>query len=161
MEGMEDGVPAPQVQTKYAGFWLRVCAALIDGTLLSIPVVSVGFLLGYHDPPGADALLLFVQLFNFVFVWFYNAVLESSAWQATIGKHLLGLRVTDVHGHQISFGRATGRYFGEFVSALIFGLGYVMAGLTDRKQALHDILAGCLVLRAQAPDPPPAIGGVP
>jgi uncharacterized RDD family membrane protein YckC len=79
--------------------------------------------------------------------WIYYALLESSVWQATIGKKLLGLRVTDLAGNRISFARASGRFFGKILSGMILGIGFLMAGFTQRKQALHDILAGCLVLR--------------
>jgi uncharacterized RDD family membrane protein YckC len=79
--------------------------------------------------------------------WIYYASLESSAWQATLGKKILGLKVTDLAGNRISFARASGRFFGKIVSGMILGIGFLMAGFTERKQALHDILAGCLVLR--------------
>jgi uncharacterized RDD family membrane protein YckC len=79
--------------------------------------------------------------------WIYYALLESSVWQATIGKKLLGLKVTDLAGNRISFARASGRFFGKILSGMILGIGFLMAGFTQRKQALHDILAGCLVLR--------------
>lgn len=82
-----------------------------------------------------------------VIEWLYYALLESSAWQATIGKKTLGLEVTDLAGRRISFARATGRYFGKFISAIIFLIGYIMAGFTEKKQALHDMMAGCLVMR--------------
>lgn len=73
--------------------------------------------------------------------------MESSAWQATLGKKILGLKVTDLAGNRISFARASGRFFGKILSGMILGIGFLMAGFTERKQALHDILAGCLVLR--------------
>jgi uncharacterized RDD family membrane protein YckC len=79
--------------------------------------------------------------------WLYFALMESSAKGATLGKMALGLRVTDLSGNRISFGRATGRYFGKIVSGMIFSIGYIMAGFTQQKQALHDIMAGCLVVR--------------
>jgi uncharacterized RDD family membrane protein YckC len=59
----------------------------------------------------------------------------------------LGIRVTDLDGGRISFGRATGRYFGKILSGLILGIGFLMAAFTERKQALHDLLAGTLVVR--------------
>jgi uncharacterized RDD family membrane protein YckC len=82
-----------------------------------------------------------------VFNWLYYALLESSAWQATLGKKALGLEVTDMAGQRISFARATGRYFGKIVSAFILMIGFIMAGFTAQKQALHDMMAGCLVIR--------------
>ena len=80
--------------------------------------------------------------------WLYFALMESSARGATLGKMALGLRVTDLNGNRIGFGRATGRYFGKIVSTAIFGIGFIMAAFTQQKQALHDIMAGCLVVRS-------------
>jgi uncharacterized RDD family membrane protein YckC len=79
--------------------------------------------------------------------WLYYAIFESSSWQATLGKKALGLEVTDLAGNRISFGRATGRFFAKIISTLILFIGYIMAGFTEKKQALHDILAGTLVIR--------------
>jgi len=88
-----------------------------------------------------------VQLITVVIDWLYFAVQESGAKQATPGKNMMGLRVTDLDGQRISFGRASGRYFGKLLSALILYVGFMMAGFTERKQALHDMLAGCLVVK--------------
>ena len=55
--------------------------------------------------------------------------------------------VTDANGNPISFGRATGRHFGKIISALTLLIGYIMAGFTEKKQALHDMIAGCLVVK--------------
>ena len=79
--------------------------------------------------------------------WLYFALMESSAKGATLGKIALGLRVVDLNGNRIGFGRATGRYFGKLISGAILFLGYIMAAFTQQKQALHDIIAGCLVVR--------------
>lgn len=78
----------------------------------------------------------------------YCAAMESSARQATLGKALLGLRVIDLDGHRITFSQATLRHFGKILSMLSFCLGYYMAGWSHKKQALHDIPAKCLVVRA-------------
>jgi uncharacterized RDD family membrane protein YckC len=98
--------------------------------------------------------------------------MESSAKQATVGKMALGIIVTDLDGRRIGFGRATGRYFAKILSALTLGIGFLMAGFTERKQALHDMVASCLVIRGAAPSqarvtsttapplpPPPPYGG--
>ena len=105
-------------------------------------------------------LSTFMLLFTLVFVgqWLYFALFESSAMQATPGKRAMGLKVVGETGRRIGFGKATGRYFGKIVSGMIFNIGYLMAGLTARKQALHDLMAGTLVVfRAVEPgSPPPA-----
>jgi len=82
-----------------------------------------------------------------VIQWLYFAVMESSKHQGTLGKLALGIKVTDMNGDRISFGRATGRYFGKIISGMIIYIGYIMAGLTEKKQALHDMMASCLVIK--------------
>jgi uncharacterized RDD family membrane protein YckC len=101
--------------------------------------------------------------------WLYSALMERSSKQATLGKMALGIRVTDLDGNRIGFGKATGRYFAKILSALILGIGFLMVAFTQRKQGLHDMLAGTLVMRGEAfassgsvavpppPPPPPAL----
>jgi uncharacterized RDD family membrane protein YckC len=84
---------------------------------------------------------------GFILNWLYFTMLEASAKQATPGKMVLGLIVTDLDGNQLSFGKANGRYWGKIISALILMIGFIMAGFTEKKQALHDILAGTLVIK--------------
>ena len=136
----------------YAGFWLRGGALVLDSMILlglGIGLVVVVALidtsvLAEGDSGGADAL----ELTGGVISWLYYALLESSSLQATLGKRALGIRVTDLTGQQISFGRATGRYFAKVLSALTLGVGYLMAAFTERKQTLHDLVASCLVVAA-------------
>jgi uncharacterized RDD family membrane protein YckC len=156
--------PAARPAVAYAGFWLRVVALIIDsivlyfvGMILFLPfAVSTG--VGMRGmttgrPPDLQTLLpmihaiLRLALLRTVLHWLYYSLLESSAWQGTLGKKALGLEVTDLDGNRISFGRATGRFFAKIISSIILGIGYVMAGFTEKKQALHDILAGTLVIR--------------
>ena len=148
----------------YAGFWLRVVAFIIDGLLLYFVSMILFFPFAASTgmgmrgmmtgrPPDPQAFfpmihaLLRLALLRMVLHWLYYSLLESSAWQGTLGKKALGLEVTDLDGNRISFGRATGRFFAKFISSIILGIGYIMAGFTERKQALHDILAGTLVIR--------------
>lgn len=152
-------VVRPGVQ--YAGFWLRFVAWIIDRILLQVAawIILLPFMgsLGFrgmfgHPSRPEDAFLMLGSVFRFALIafaieWLYYALLESSSWQATLGKKALGLEVTDLQGHRISFGRATGRFFGKIISAIILWIGFIMAGFTEKKQALHDILAGCLVIR--------------
>ena len=82
-----------------------------------------------------------------IVVWLYAALMESSARQATLGKMMIGVVVTDTEGNRLSFGRASARYFAKFVSVITLMIGFIMAAFTKRKQALHDIMAGTLVIR--------------
>lgn len=143
----------------HAGFWRRVAAWVIDilivGTIHWVLVLSLGTWLmvpwamlgGVHGVAMARFFDTALQPLGIVVVWLYFALCEASAWQATPGKLALGLRVTDEWGQRIGFARATGRTFGKCISALILGVGFLMAGWTVRKQALHDLMAGCCVVR--------------
>ena len=114
---------------------MRVGAYLLDILILLIPL-------------GIVSLLPIVGIiFNIVGVWLYFALQESSERQATLGKRALNIYVTDMQGLRISFGHATGRHFAKIISGFILCIGYMMAGFTQNKQALHDIIAGTLVKR--------------
>ena len=88
------------------------------------------------------------SVFEVIAGWLYFALMESSSSQATIGKMALSLRVTDLSGERVTFGRASGRHFAKWISILTFFVGFMMAGWTAKKQALHDMIAGTLVVRA-------------
>jgi uncharacterized RDD family membrane protein YckC len=150
---------APSQPVAYAGFWLRLVALIIDRILLGIAGAIIFFPLfriNAHTFATANPWELYIspskpivaiELLSLMTDWIYYASMESSSWQATLGKKILGLRVTDLAGNRITFARASGRFFGKILSGMILGIGFLMAGFTARKQALHDILAGCLVLR--------------
>jgi len=93
-----------------------------------------------HPTPEGFLVLLLLM-------WIYYAGFESSAWQATPGKKLLRLYVTDVSGRTITFSRATFHNIGRMVCEMTFWVGYIAAAFTEKKQAVHDIIASCVVLR--------------
>jgi len=134
---------------QYAGFWRRAAAALIDGFLTQIAAFIIGFILGAMiglSGGGEEEASFIGFIVGMIVPWIYYAVMESSAKQATLGKIALGIIVTDLEGQKISFGKATGRHFGKIISAIILLIGFIMAGFTEKKQALHDIMTGCLVM---------------
>jgi len=156
-----------QQPVRYAGFWLRFVAYIIDelilgfvGFFISLPFIgSIIFnafqladsggheekiFLGVAGIVGAVFLWIIASI---VVGWLYFALMEASKNQGTLGKMALSLKVTDMEGNRISFGRASGRYFGKIISGMIFMIGYILAGLTEKKQALHDMIANCLVIR--------------
>jgi uncharacterized RDD family membrane protein YckC len=163
------GAIAYATNARYAGFWLRFLAYLIDGLILGAAVMAVCipffFLMGGEslleslprygregfEPSqltGFLAMLFPLIGLSLIVKWLYFAYLESGEKQATWGKQILGLYVTDLSGNPISFGKASGRFFAKIISGLIpFAIGYIMAGFTERRQALHDMIASCLVLR--------------
>jgi uncharacterized RDD family membrane protein YckC len=99
-------------------------------------------------PWGLFAAILVLATVSVLAQWLYFAGMESSQYQGTLGKMALGLVVTDMNGQPISFARASGRFFSKLITGLVpFAIGYIMAGFTEKKQALHDMIASCLVLR--------------
>lgn len=165
-------LPASAAQSNigYAGFWLRLVAAIIDGIVISIPLMPVFFLVfidifrhaqdfqGRQDPAGLMTILGpkigLIFFISAIASWLYWGLFESSAWQATLGKKALGVIVTDLEGRRISFGRASGRFWaGRGVGAIpylggtYFLVDCICVGFTAKKQAIHDMIASCLVLR--------------
>jgi uncharacterized RDD family membrane protein YckC len=150
-------VVAPSVpHARYGGFWIRFVAVIIDWLIVQAVVAPVSFILGATigvagavvGMPGVGIRLVAIIVGGVLGVaafWVYEAAMESSSRQATLGKMAFSLKVTDLAGQRISFARATGRHFAKFLSGLILCAGYIMAGFTERKQALHDMIAGTLV----------------
>ena len=146
---------------RYAGFWRRLGAVLIDIVLLAAAMAAIGWLglpiyqrhvsavgmaggsfsASFHVDYNALGLIIGVLLW-----WLYFALLESSRLQATLGKRALAIKVTTLDGGRIGFWRATLRTVAKYLSAVILMIGFIMAGLTRRRQALHDLIAGTLVV---------------
>ncbi|WP_374763698.1 RDD family protein [Yunchengibacter salinarum] len=144
----------------YAGFWLRAVAYALDLIALTLVSFLIIFVLGVLGGAGLIGVMdpnsPAINLLSALVGWLYFAGFESSEQQATPGKKVLKLIVTDEAGNRLTFLRATGRHLGKILSALILLIGFFMAGWTARKQALHDKLAGTLVWRA-----PPEDGAAP
>lgn len=129
----------------YAGFWKRGAAVIIDSCILFVIGTLVG--IAYVGVAGSEEGLNSANLILGILIgWLYSAILESSSKQATYGKQAIGIKVTDMNGNRISFARASGRHFAKIVSSIILGIGYIMAGFTEKKQALHDKMFDCLVV---------------
>jgi uncharacterized RDD family membrane protein YckC/Tfp pilus assembly major pilin PilA len=139
----------------YAGFWKRFAAFILDYIIVVVLAMMAGAVIGLIYGVGAgaptdDAASGLGAIAGLLVWWLYYALMESSTTQATLGKMALGIRVVDQEGNAVSFGRATGRNFAKFLSGMILMIGYLMAGFTSRKQALHDLVAGCLVVNRGA-----------
>jgi len=146
---------------RYAGFWLRFVAFFIDLILYYLFKIlgnlALNLDLAFINPMSisthshlsiyAATRLLILSVVFCIIHWLYFTLLESSKWQATIGKKLIGLKVTDENGERINFGRANARYWSKIISGMTLGIGFIMAGFTEKKQALHDIIARTLVVR--------------
>jgi uncharacterized RDD family membrane protein YckC len=150
----------------YAGFWRRLAAYIIDAIVVSAVLGIVLVVLNLVGIPMFENVETATQVEGMsasaevtatptplaiviiiVAEWLYFAGLESSARQATVGKMALGIRVIDLDGGRIGFGRATCRLLAKIISALILYIGFIMAGFTARKQGLHDMICGTLVVR--------------
>jgi len=143
---------------EYAGFWRRFGANFVDSIILALAGGLVGGIVGgiIGAIMGASGLnldtirstaMFFGYVIAIILNWLYFTLFESSAKQATPGKMALGIIVTDLNGNPISFGKANGRYWGKIISALILLIGYIMTAFTEKKQALHDMMAGTLVIK--------------
>lgn len=160
-----------QSQVKYAGFWLRFAAYIIDQFVIGIAglIIAVPIILGIiafglnldgvkstsdfftHEGlllvGGIIGLIVLAILISIVMKWLYYALMESSKFGGTIGKIAVSIKVVDMNGNRISFGRATGRYFSRIITNMTLLIGYIIAGFTEKKQALHDLIASCLVVQ--------------
>src|SRR5207244_1144403 len=121
---------------EYAGFWRRFLAIVIDAIILSL-ASGTAFVATF----GSGVAL------GFVASWLYEAIMMSSEWQATVGKRVMSIVVTDIEGKRMTFARATGRHFAKYISAFLLGIGFIIAAFTAKKQALHDMIAETLVIR--------------
>ncbi|POY35187.1 RDD family protein [Solitalea longa] len=154
-----------QASQTFAGFGIRLIACILDSIILSILygivfsiLISFGLIsfsladIGNleNNPLAILAIISAMSVFVLLAIlgsWLYHALLTSSGKQGTIGKQILGIKVVDMDGNRISFARATGRYFSVMITNLIpLFIGYLLALFTDKKQALHDMIAGTVVL---------------
>jgi uncharacterized RDD family membrane protein YckC len=144
---------------EYAGFWLRVWAGAIDvfieaiGALLFSGLVYYSILLfadrsyGLTHATAAYVSGIAAIAFLSVGAWLYCAFTESSSRRATLGKRIVGLQVVTASGDKLTFGQATVRHFMKFLSLFTAAVGFMMAGWTKRRQALHDMPSDCVVVR--------------
>lgn len=143
----------------YSGFWIRVAASLIDSFVMYIAnalIMAGVFFMPLGDSSSfiermanpSNVMLMMTIMYSSMLVinWLYYALMESSKNRGTLGKMAVGIVVVNENGERISFGKATGRYFGKILSGLILGIGFIMAAFDQRKQALHDRLAKTLVI---------------
>lgn len=132
---------------QYAGFWRRAAAFGLDQSIM-IAVFSLPVALVFK--PGSEQALLLMNLLGVVVAWLYYALQEASQHQATFGKRIVGLVVADMNGQRLSFARASGHHFARIPSAMVLLAGYFMALFTERRQTLHDRMAGVVVLARMA-----------
>jgi len=155
---MTDSANAAPASPEFAGFWLRFWAAVIDVALECVIALVLTVLLNYglrwfgarHGVTPATSAFFSGMAFILILAigaWLYAAFMESSSWGATIGKRLVGLRVVTSLGERLTFEQATIRHLMKFLSLFTATVGFMMAGWTKRRQALHDLPLDCLVIR--------------
>ena len=113
------------VKKRYAGFWWRVLAGLIDNIILAIISVALSF------------IVPFIGVFIY---WLYFVILQSSEKRSTLGMRVCDIKIHDEHFNKLGFWRLTGRYFATGLSGIILLIGFFMIGFTQRKQGLHDLI---------------------
>ncbi len=157
--------------TQYAGFWLRFVAYIVDYIILQViqsivilPLLGFfGFTffsfnesINWEDMSDGELIGLIISaisagstlaLFSLAIAVVYYTLMEASKYQGTVGKIVLNLQVTDMDGKPLDVPKAFLRQIGKIVSGLILMIGYIMAGFTEKKQALHDMMAGALVVK--------------
>jgi uncharacterized RDD family membrane protein YckC len=152
----------PAEDLSYAGFWRRLVASLLDFIIIGILMficrfglnaigldLLTGPLIG-GDRTGSSwwtAFMFNESVLSLALGTLYFGFFESSIWQASLGKRALGIIVTDLDHQRISPARAIGRHLATLLSSAIFFIGYLIQPFTNKRQALHDIIAGTLVLK--------------
>jgi len=160
--GAPEPVAPPAAALIYAGFWRRLWAAFLDGVVLwalSVPFIIMWLLPltnvnmeQYEGLPSDQQMEIFgacllYWLVTTLMEFLYFGLFESSRRRATLGRIALGIQVTDVHGNRIGLGRAFLRRIARVLSVFTFGIGFLVSLFSKRRQTLHDLLAGTLVVR--------------
>ena len=141
----------------YGGFWIRVLAAIVDAIILNIVFWLLMVIFGVSmfegmmsgDPAAmemASGTGATIQLVGLLIGLAYAAGFIASPLQATPGKLLVKLKVTDNAGQRLGIGRAVGRELAKYISAIILLIGFIMVAFADRKRGLHDMIASTLVM---------------
>jgi len=140
---------------RYVGFWPRFIAWFIDGIIVNLGVLVPAFILGLivgisMAGQPQDEIKMTAGVLGYILgiltSWLYFSLMESSQYQATLGKQVIGAVVVNTDGGRLSFGQAAGRWFGKIVSGFAFGLGFIWIGISKTKQGFHDTLAHTYVI---------------
>ncbi len=161
--------PPVATSTNYASFGARFLALIIDwiviSVLQSLVIVPILGLVGLSMAPalqnpdaiteeeaagmfaGIMAAAGSMWIISICISFLYFGIMEASKTQGTLGKMALGIKVADMDGNRISFGKSVLRQIGKYISSAIMMIGYLLAAFTEKKQALHDMIASTLVLK--------------
>jgi uncharacterized RDD family membrane protein YckC len=133
---------------EYAGFWRRIFALCIDYAVIYLPILYISYFAGYvlRGHLGYYKIVLVGIVIGLVMAWLYWTLCESSPWQASLGKRLMGICVSDIDGERLTFSQSGKRTLCKVLSLLPFGLGFVAAAFTAKKQTLHDLITDSIVV---------------
>jgi uncharacterized RDD family membrane protein YckC len=154
-----DAYSAGVREAPYAGFWIRLAGWFVDWLLSRLLAIVIGIVIGLagalldevlQSKVASNVGTILSEVLLIAAGWLYFGLMQSSRLQASLGQLAVGVCVTDYEGRRITFLRATGRYFASLLSYLICFVGYLMIAFTDRKQGLHDLIAGTVMVRARA-----------
>jgi uncharacterized RDD family membrane protein YckC len=155
VQRLREGV-ATTGELVYGGFWIRAGASIIDGLIVGLVNMLISFIIGLlmafmvgrggHSPTAAMSITGLIYLVSIAFSVGYVTYFLGK-FGATPGKMACGLKVVRPDGEKITYGRAFGRFFANYLSAMIFFIGYIMVAFDDEKRALHDRICDTRVIR--------------
>lgn len=133
----------------YGGFWIRFAAKFIDGIILGAISMIFTTVAGFSASNAQDAVSPFqgVLFFLQIAIPIAYATFFIGKYAATPGKMICGLKIVTADGDRVSYGRAVGRHFSEFISSLIMAIGYIMAAFDEEKRTLHDRICNTRVIK--------------
>jgi len=159
VQRLKEGGDANASELQYAGFWMRVAAKMIDGLAIGLPL-SVPYLLAYMKfisittlpEPDPDEVKFWLGIVGVAYIFIFVGQIFYVTWmvgkfKATLGKMALGIQVVNADGSRVSYLKAFGRYWGEVVSYIIMGIGYILVAFDDEKRALHDHICATRVVK--------------
>ena len=150
LQKLAEGVQINTGELRYAGFWIRFAAKILDGIILGLPIFGVFMILGVAAASGGPSPWLefagaFAQLAFYGLNILYS-IFFVGRYGATPGKMVCKLRIVTAAGEKLTYGRATGRVFAELLSGLICNIGYLIAAFDKEKRALHDHICNTRVV---------------
>lgn len=150
IQRIKEGVAQPGT-FNYAGFWIRFGAKFVDGIILRVCGFFIGLVVGIAvgstKSPQASLIAALIGMGIGILVNAIYCTVFVGAFGATPGKMAAKIRIVNVDGSKVSYGKACARYFAEILSSLTLGIGYIMAAFDDEKRALHDRICGTRVIR--------------
>ena len=150
--GSSVGYTNPVQTVSYAGFWLRVVASFIDGFILNLVYAVVAFVFFWFvikNNPQLSSSLQTVTGILYPVIWILYFSFMESHGGATFGKKIIGIKVLNVNGEPVSFLKSVGRNLAKIISVMILMIGFLMAGFTKKKQGLHDMITGSIVVKSR------------